>query len=210
MHRSRVVEEISLRFYDVGESEGYMGVRSPFCPAPATAVWPCGIDAPSMEMRSNGTACRTTSSRVVIAGVCSGVRADFGLDIHALRRHGMKISEIAHRTHHDRKWAAALLVELEPLGYSGSYPTLTPQISDRGLRPACKVRAHVTERPDAIIANPRGEENQFDRVAQGFVLAKAVTVSFACGLRLNAPFDDDHVACEIWSTGGNRVPLEST
>ena len=99
------------------------------------------------------------------------------VDIHALKRQGMTISEIARRTDHDRKtiraylagqrtpgvrqraapdpfdafidyvtarltedphlWAATLLDELVPLGFSGSYQTLTRQIRDRGLRPAC-------------------------------------------------------------------------
>ena len=120
------------------------------------------------------------------------------VDIHALKRQGMTISEIARRTHHDRKtirsylsgertpgrrertapdpfdafvdyvtarltedphlWAATLLDELRPLGYDGSYPTLTRQIRDRGLRPACTACAHVTKRPNAIIEHPPGEE----------------------------------------------------
>lgn len=124
------------------------------------------------------------------------------VDIHALKRQGMTISEIARRTHHDRKtiraylngerepgvrkqnvpdpfdefvdyvtarltedphlWVATLLDELRPLGYDGSYPTLTRQIRDRGLRPACTACAHVTQRPNAIIEHPPGEETQFD------------------------------------------------
>ena len=124
------------------------------------------------------------------------------VDIHALKRQGMTISEIARRTNHDRKtiraylngertpgqreraapdmfdpfvgyvtarlkedphlWAATLLDELAPLGYSGSYPTLTRQIRARGLRPACTACAHVTKRPNAIIEHPPGEETQFD------------------------------------------------
>ncbi|MBX3194866.1 MAG: transposase [Microbacteriaceae bacterium] len=126
------------------------------------------------------------------------------VDIHALRRQGMTISEIARRTDHDRKtiraylngdrvpgrreraapdsfdgfvdyaaarliedphlWAMTLLDELRPLGYEGSYPTLTRQIRDRGLRPACVACSHVTARPNAIIAHPPGEETQFDWV----------------------------------------------
>ena len=97
------------------------------------------------------------------------------VDIHALKRQGMTISEIARRTDHDRKtvraylsgnrtpgerkradpdpfdvfvdyvaarltedphlWAATLLDELRPLGFVGSYSTLTRQVRDRGLRP---------------------------------------------------------------------------
>lgn len=124
------------------------------------------------------------------------------VDIHALHRQGMTISEIARRTHHDRKtirsylngerqpgvrqsagpdalegfvdyvtarlaedphlWAVTLLDELRPLGYAGSYPTLTRQIRHRGLRPPCTACAHVTKRPNAIIEHPPGEETQFD------------------------------------------------
>jgi transposase len=124
------------------------------------------------------------------------------VDVRALHRQGFTISEIARRTHHDRKtiraylngertpgqreraapdpfdpfvdyvtarltedphlWAATLLDELVPLGYPGSYPTLTRQIRARGLRPACTACAHVTARPNAIIEHPPGEETQFD------------------------------------------------
>ena len=124
------------------------------------------------------------------------------VDIHALKRQGMTISEIARRTDHDRKtiraylngqrqpgvrkqtvpdpfdefvdyvtarltedphlWVATLLDELVPLGYDGSYPTLTRQIRVRGLRPACTACAHVTKRANAIIEHPPGEETQFD------------------------------------------------
>lgn len=126
------------------------------------------------------------------------------VDIHALKRQGMTISEIARRTNHDRKtirsylngerasgvrqpvgpdgfdafvdyvtarltedphlWAVTLLDELRPLGFEGSYPTLTRQIRGRGLRPACVACAHVTNRPNAIIVHPPGEETQFDWV----------------------------------------------
>ena len=124
------------------------------------------------------------------------------VDIHALERQGMTISEIARRTNHDRKtiraylagerepgvrkraapdefdefvgyvtarlvedphlWAVTLLDELRPLGYDGSYPTLTRQIRARGLRPPCVACAHVTQRPNAVIAHSPGEETQFD------------------------------------------------
>ncbi len=126
------------------------------------------------------------------------------VDIHALRRQGMTISEIARRTDHDRKtiraylsgqrtpgvrkravpdvfdvfvayvtarliedphlWVITLLDELRPLGYAGSYQSLTRQIRDRGLRPACIACAHVTKRPNAVIEHPPGEETQFDWV----------------------------------------------
>lgn len=126
------------------------------------------------------------------------------VDIHALRRQGMMISEIARRTDHGRKtiraylsgqripgvrqravpdpfdgfvayvtarliedphlWGVMLWDELRPLGYEGSYQSLTRQIRDRGLRPACVACAHVTARPNAIIDHPPGEETQFDWV----------------------------------------------
>ncbi|APZ33051.1 transcriptional regulator [Microbacterium aurum] len=126
------------------------------------------------------------------------------VDIHALRRQGMTISEIARRTDHDRKtiraylsgqrtpgvrkrtvpdafdvfvayvtarliedphlWVITLLDELRQLGYAGSYQSLTRQIRDRGLRPACVACAHVTKRPNAVIEHPPGEETQFDWV----------------------------------------------
>lgn len=126
------------------------------------------------------------------------------VDIHALKRQGMTISEIARRTNHDRKtiraylngdrapgkrertapdpfdafvdyvtarlvedphlWVVTLLDELVPLGFTGSYPTLTRQIRARGLRPACTACAHVTKRANAVIEHPPGEETQFDWV----------------------------------------------
>jgi transposase len=124
------------------------------------------------------------------------------VDIHALRRQGMTISEIARRTNHDRKtvraylagdrvpgqrqradpdpfdgfvdyvaarlrddphlWAMTLFDELRPLGFSLSYPSLTRQIRARSLRPPCLACSHVTDRANAIIAHPAGEETQFD------------------------------------------------
>jgi transposase len=124
------------------------------------------------------------------------------VDIYALHRQGMTISEIARRTGHDRKtirsyvngerapgvrrksepdafesfveyvqrrfdddphlWVVTLLDELRPLGFAGSYPTLSRQIRDRELRPACLGCAHVTKRANAIIDHPPGEETQFD------------------------------------------------
>jgi hypothetical protein len=126
------------------------------------------------------------------------------VDIHALKRQGMTISEIVRRTNHDRKsvraylagqrvpgerkraepdpfdkfiayvtarltedphlWAATLLDELRPLGFTGSYQTLTRQVGARGLRPACTACAHVTKRPNTIIEHPPVEEAQFDWV----------------------------------------------
>lgn len=61
-------------------------------------------------------------------------------------------------------WAVTLLEELVPLGFVGSYPTLTRHLRDRKLRPVCLACAHVTKRPNAIIEHPAGEETQFDWV----------------------------------------------
>ena len=61
-------------------------------------------------------------------------------------------------------WAQTLLDELRPLGFTGSYPTLTRQIRARSLRPACTACSHVTKRPNAVIEHPPGEETQFDWV----------------------------------------------
>jgi hypothetical protein len=120
------------------------------------------------------------------------------VDVLALKRQGMTISEIARRTDHDHQTiraylasqrtpgvrqraapdpfdafeafiddvaarlkedphlcAATLLDELVPLGFTGSYQTLTRQIRDRSLRPACTACAHVTKGPNANLAAPR-------------------------------------------------------
>ena len=61
-------------------------------------------------------------------------------------------------------WGVTLFDELVKLGFTGSYPTLTRQIRERGLRPACMACAHVTKRPNAVIVHPPGEETQFDWV----------------------------------------------
>ena len=59
-------------------------------------------------------------------------------------------------------WARTLLHELRPLGFEGSYPTLTRPIRDRELPPACTECAHVAERANAVTERPPGEETQFD------------------------------------------------
>ena len=59
-------------------------------------------------------------------------------------------------------WALTLLDELQPLGFTGSYPTLTRQIRDRKLRPVCVACAGATGRANAIIDHPPGEETQWD------------------------------------------------
>ncbi|MFC9358810.1 transposase [Rhodococcus sp. NPDC057014] len=61
-------------------------------------------------------------------------------------------------------WARTLCDELEELGYRLSYPTLTRQIRDRKLRPVCAACANATDRVNAIIDHPAGEETQWDWV----------------------------------------------
>lgn len=59
-------------------------------------------------------------------------------------------------------WARTLCDELEDLGYTASYQTLTRQIRRRKLRPVCQSCACATDRPNAIIEHPPGEETQWD------------------------------------------------
>ncbi|MGV9482437.1 IS21/IS408/IS1162 family transposase [Gordonia aichiensis] len=61
-------------------------------------------------------------------------------------------------------WSRTLCDELEDLGYTQSYPTLTRQIRQRGLRPTCEACALVTERANAVVEHPPGEETQWDWV----------------------------------------------
>ncbi|KOS56700.1 Mu transposase domain-containing protein [Rhodococcus rhodochrous] len=61
-------------------------------------------------------------------------------------------------------WARTLCDELEELGYRMSYQTLTRQIRDRELRPVCEHCASATDRPNAVIEHPPGEETQWDWV----------------------------------------------
>ena len=59
-------------------------------------------------------------------------------------------------------WGITLFDELQPLGFDASYPTLTRQIRARNLRPVCTDCGRVTERANAIIPHPAGEETQWD------------------------------------------------
>ena len=61
-------------------------------------------------------------------------------------------------------WSRTLCDELEDLGYTQSYQRLTRQIRQRGLRPRCEECAQVTERANAVIEHPPGEETQWDWV----------------------------------------------
>jgi transposase len=59
-------------------------------------------------------------------------------------------------------WVRTLCDELEDLGYAMSYQTLTRQVRDRKLRPVCQACLTATERPNAVIEHPPGEETQWD------------------------------------------------
>jgi len=59
-------------------------------------------------------------------------------------------------------WARTLYDELEELGFALSYQSLTRTIRQRGLRPVCVDCRTATERPNAVIDHPPGEEIQWD------------------------------------------------
>ena len=59
-------------------------------------------------------------------------------------------------------WARTLCDELEQLGFTLSYPSLTRNIRARGLRPVCQECRSATERPNAIIPHEPGAETQWD------------------------------------------------
>lgn len=61
-------------------------------------------------------------------------------------------------------WASTLLDELLPLGFAGSYQSLTAAIRRLGLRPTCQACHAARGRDVAIIAHPPGAETQFDWV----------------------------------------------
>ena len=90
----------------------------------------------------------------------AGVRAPAGEDLFApfVDYCRARLAEDPH------VWAEALLDELRPLGFTQSYATLTRQIRERGLRPACEACRPAKGRPVAIIEHPAGEETQWDWV----------------------------------------------
>lgn len=59
-------------------------------------------------------------------------------------------------------WARTLYDELEDLGFPLSYQSLTRNIRRRNLRPVCQDCRTATDRPNAIIDHPPGEETQWD------------------------------------------------
>ena len=61
-------------------------------------------------------------------------------------------------------WAVVLFDEVVAAGFTGSYPTFTRQLRQRGLRPACGACTPTKGRPAAIIEHPPGAETQWDWV----------------------------------------------
>jgi transposase len=61
-------------------------------------------------------------------------------------------------------WASTLLDELRPLGFAGSYQSLTAAITRLGLRPSCRACHPARGRDVAVIDHPAGQETQFDWV----------------------------------------------
>jgi transposase len=61
-------------------------------------------------------------------------------------------------------WASTLLDELRPLGFAGSYQSLTAAITRLGLRPSCWACHPARGRDVAVIDHPAGQETQFDWV----------------------------------------------
>lgn len=59
-------------------------------------------------------------------------------------------------------WASTLFDELQPLGFAGSYPTLTRKLRQLQLRPACEPCRPAKGRPVAVIDHPPGAEAQWD------------------------------------------------
>jgi transposase len=61
-------------------------------------------------------------------------------------------------------WASTLLDELRPLGFGGSYQSLTAAVRRLGLRPVCQACHASGGRDAAIIEHPPGAETQLDWV----------------------------------------------
>jgi transposase len=97
--------------------------------------------------------------RNYINGVTTpGVRQPAGEDLFApfVDYVGARLGEDPHL------WARTLCDELEELGFGLSYQSLTRNIRARGLRPVCGACRSVTERPNALIEHPPGDETQWD------------------------------------------------
>lgn len=103
---------------------------------------------------------RKTIRAYLSGGRVAGVRARRGVD-----PFDRFVDYVRERLREDpHLWASTLLDELAALGFEQSYPTLTRQIRDRGLRPACETCRPAKQRPVAVIVHPPGEEVQWDWV----------------------------------------------
>ncbi|WP_032388537.1 hypothetical protein [Rhodococcoides fascians] len=61
-------------------------------------------------------------------------------------------------------WAVALFDELLALGFAPSCPTMTRKIRQQKLRPVCLSSRTATDRANAIIEHPPGEETQWNYI----------------------------------------------
>ena len=103
---------------------------------------------------------RKTIRAYVTGHRVGGERAVAGED-----RFGRFVDYVRERLREDpHLWASTLFDELLALGFEQSYPTLTRQIRDRGLRPACETCRPAKGRAVAVIVHPSGEETQWDWV----------------------------------------------
>ena len=68
----------------------------------------------------------------------------------------------ARLTEDPHMWARTLYDELEPLGFTLSYQSLTRNIRERKLRPDCPACRTATQRPNAVITHDPGDETQWD------------------------------------------------
>ena len=59
-------------------------------------------------------------------------------------------------------WVRTLFDELEDMGFGLSYQSLTRIIRERALRPVCQACRSATQRPNAVIDHPPGDETQWD------------------------------------------------
>jgi transposase len=95
--------------------------------------------------------------RAYLAGGEAGVRARSWAD-----RFEPFAAYCAQRLRDDpHLWASTLFNELLKLGFARSYPTMTRQLRDRGLRPACEPCRPTKDRAIAVIEHPPGAETQW-------------------------------------------------
>lgn len=97
-----------------------------------------------------------------------------------------------------------LLRELVPLGFTGSYQTLTREVRVRGLRPHCERCAQAKGRATTEIEHPPGAETQWDWLeldapwgGKGYVLAGALAYSGKCRGFFSERRDTAHLIAAI-------------